>query len=245
MPPSAALTASQQLRFQNGTGSAHAASQLSCCISSEAAAVVWQALCFAVRFAINRLCIQLCREQTLPVGIDSWFADGYWLNLTGWLASLVKSLTCLPVSVADIMGKHVVSSRQARVAVMRLLYCLSRRLYFDELVGRAADRAAKEEKRRARAAEAFRDLLRATKGIDVDTSWDDAMVLIASDRDYQAVSNCMRCCFVFPHIAVCITARVAATSSFQMRRSGMLRSSSLSSYAATAGYEGVLGATYS
>ena len=65
---------------------------------------------------------------------------------------------------------------------------LGRRLYFDELVGRAADRAAKEEKRRARAAEAFRDMLRATKGVDVDTTWDEASVLLASDRDYQAVS---------------------------------------------------------
>ena len=66
-------------------------------------------------------------------------------------------------------------------------YLRHRRLYFDELVGRAADRAAKEDKRRARAAEAFRDMLRATKGVDVDTTWDEASVLLASDRDYQAV----------------------------------------------------------
>ncbi len=55
-------------------------------------------------------------------------------------------------------------------------------------MGRAADRIVKEDKRRARAAEAFRDMLRATKGIDADTSWDDATVLLAGDRDSQAVS---------------------------------------------------------
>ena len=75
-----------------------------------------------------------------------------------------------------------------RVASHRLLE-LDRRLYFEELVGRAADRAAKEEKRRARAAEAFRDLLRGTKGVEPDTTWDEASVLLAGDRDYQAVSS--------------------------------------------------------
>lgn len=62
-----------------------------------------------------------------------------------------------------------------------------RRLYFDELLGRAVEKAAKEEKRRVRAAEDFTSLLRATKAIGVDTTWDEASVLIASDRDYQAV----------------------------------------------------------
>ena len=86
------------------------------------------------------------------------------------------------------MSTSYLRRRRFFAAFTQLLCSPSRRLYFDELVGRAADRAAKEEKRRARAAEAFRDLLRSTKGIDVDTSWDDAMVLLASDRDYQAVS---------------------------------------------------------
>ena len=64
---------------------------------------------------------------------------------------------------------------------------MRRRLYFEELLGRAGEKAAKEEKRRERAAEDFTMLLRATKSIVVDTTWDEASVLIASDRDYQAV----------------------------------------------------------
>ena len=64
-----------------------------------------------------------------------------------------------------------------------------RRLVFDELVGKAADRAAKEAKRAARAAEAFTALLRDTKGITQDMPWEEAHVLVAGDRDYQAVST--------------------------------------------------------
>ena len=64
-----------------------------------------------------------------------------------------------------------------------------RRLVFDELVGRAADRAAKEAKRAARAAEAFTALLRETKAIAPGMPWEEAHVLVASDRDYQAVGN--------------------------------------------------------
>ena len=59
---------------------------------------------------------------------------------------------------------------------------------FDELVGKAADRAAKEAKRAARAAEAFTALLRETKGITQGMPWEEAHVLVAGDRDYQAVS---------------------------------------------------------
>jgi FF domain len=63
-----------------------------------------------------------------------------------------------------------------------------RRLVFDELVGKAADRAAKEAKRAARAAEAFTALLRETKAITQDMPWEEAHVLVAGDRDYQAVN---------------------------------------------------------
>ena len=66
---------------------------------------------------------------------------------------------------------------------------LRRRLVFDELVGRAADRAAKEAKRAARAAEAFTALLRETKAIAPGMPWEEAHVLIAGDRDYQAVCS--------------------------------------------------------
>lgn len=58
---------------------------------------------------------------------------------------------------------------------------------FDELAGKAADRAAKEAKRAVRAAEAFTALLRESKGITAGMPWEEAHVLIASDRDYQAV----------------------------------------------------------
>ena len=66
---------------------------------------------------------------------------------------------------------------------------VSRRLVFDELLGRAAERAAKEKKRAARAAEAFTSLLRATKAITAGMPWAEAHVLVASDRDYQAVRS--------------------------------------------------------
>ncbi len=66
------------------------------------------------------------------------------------------------------------------------MFC-HRRLVFDELVGKAADRAAKERKRAARAAEAFTQLLLATRAIAPGMPWEEAHVLIASDRDYQAV----------------------------------------------------------
>lgn len=60
-------------------------------------------------------------------------------------------------------------------------------MVFDELVGKAVDRAAKERKRAARAAEAFTQLLRATRAFTPGMPWEEAHVLIASDRDYQAV----------------------------------------------------------
>lgn len=69
-----------------------------------------------------------------------------------------------------------------------------RRLVFDELVGKAADRAAKEAKRAARAAEAFTALLRETKAITQDMPWEEAHVLVAGDRDYQAVSTSPATC---------------------------------------------------
>jgi FF domain len=72
--------------------------------------------------------------------------------------------------------------------LMRPGMAAHRRLVFDELVGKAADRAAKEAKRAARAAEAFTALLRDTKAITQDMPWEEAHVLVAGDRDYQAVS---------------------------------------------------------
>lgn len=63
-----------------------------------------------------------------------------------------------------------------------------RRLYYQELVDRAAEKAAKEKKRAAKAAEAFTDLLRSTRAIKTGMSWEDARPELSSHRDYLPVS---------------------------------------------------------
>ena len=58
---------------------------------------------------------------------------------------------------------------------------------FEELRGRALERAAKEEKRRKQAREDFSALLRHTRGVEADTPWDEAEALLLNEPEYKQV----------------------------------------------------------
>ncbi len=62
-----------------------------------------------------------------------------------------------------------------------------RKLVFDELLAKVKERAAKEEKRRKRARDDFIDLLRDSRAMTVDSSWDDIRPSLESAPEYKAV----------------------------------------------------------
>ena len=64
-----------------------------------------------------------------------------------------------------------------------------RRLVWEELVGRAKERAAKEEKRRKRARDDFMALLEDTRGVKAGTTWDEAQPLLERMPEYKAVCS--------------------------------------------------------
>ena len=57
---------------------------------------------------------------------------------------------------------------------------------FEELLERAKERAAKEERRAKRAAEDFTALLRSAKDLDPDAPWEDAKAALAKEPEYKA-----------------------------------------------------------
>lgn len=65
----------------------------------------------------------------------------------------------------------------------------NRRLFYQELVDRAAEKTAKEKKRAAKAAESFTDLLRSSRAIKAGMPWEEARGELASHRDYLSVSE--------------------------------------------------------
>ncbi|KAK9903919.1 hypothetical protein WJX75_000518 [Coccomyxa subellipsoidea] len=65
----------------------------------------------------------------------------------------------------------------------------NRKLVFDELLAKAKERAAKEEKRRKRARDDFNDLLRDTRSVVLDSSWDDIRPSLESAPEYKAISQ--------------------------------------------------------
>ena len=65
---------------------------------------------------------------------------------------------------------------------------LCRKLVFDETVARLKERAAKEEKRRRHAREDFTALLKDSRDIKPDTTWEDAQPLLEKHPEYKAVS---------------------------------------------------------
>ncbi|BDA45679.1 probable pre-mRNA-processing protein 40A [Coccomyxa sp. Obi] len=65
----------------------------------------------------------------------------------------------------------------------------NRKLVFDELLDKAKDKAAKEEKRRKRAREDFTALLRETRAMNMDSSWEDVKPSLESAPEYKAISK--------------------------------------------------------
>ena len=57
---------------------------------------------------------------------------------------------------------------------------------FEELLERAKERAAKEERRAKRAAEDFTALLRSAKDLDPDAPWEDTKASLAKEPEYKA-----------------------------------------------------------
>ena len=72
--------------------------------------------------------------------------------------------------------------------------CWYRKLVFDETVARQKERAAKEEKRRRHAREDFTALLKDSREIKPDTTWEDAQPLLEKHPEYKAVSGCSTPC---------------------------------------------------
>ena len=61
-------------------------------------------------------------------------------------------------------------------------------------MARLKERAAKEEKRRRHAREDFTALLKDSREIKPDTTWEDAQPLLEKHPEYKAVSSCRPLC---------------------------------------------------
>ena len=60
---------------------------------------------------------------------------------------------------------------------------------FDEMLARVKEKVAKEEKRKRRAREDFTALLKESRDIKLDMSWEDAQPLLEKQPEYKAVSH--------------------------------------------------------
>lgn len=65
--------------------------------------------------------------------------------------------------------------------------CARRKLVYDELHARAKEEAAKEEKRKRRAREAFGALLREQRDIGTSTPWEDVRSKLEDAPEFKAV----------------------------------------------------------
>lgn len=63
-----------------------------------------------------------------------------------------------------------------------------RKLVFEELLGKAKERVAKEEKRRKRAREDFSTLLRNSRHIRSSTTWEEGQTMLEKEPEFKAVS---------------------------------------------------------
>lgn len=63
---------------------------------------------------------------------------------------------------------------------------------FDEALGRLKEKLAKEEKRKRRAREDFTALLKDSRDIKAETSWEEAQQLLEKYPEYRAVSHLPR-----------------------------------------------------
>ena len=68
------------------------------------------------------------------------------------------------------------------------MLCRCRQLYYQELVGKAKDKAAKEEAKKAEARDEFTRLLRHTKSLKLDSCWEDVKPDLETHSAYKDVS---------------------------------------------------------
>ena len=68
--------------------------------------------------------------------------------------------------------------------------CLCRQLFYQELVGKAKERAAREEAKKAEARDEFTRLLRHTKSLKLDSTWEDIKPDLETHSAYKDVSTC-------------------------------------------------------
>ena len=73
---------------------------------------------------------------------------------------------------------------------MNHFLCLHRQLFYQELVGKAKERAAREEAKKAEARDEFTRLLRHTKSLKLDSTWEDIKPDLETHSAYKDVSNC-------------------------------------------------------
>jgi len=62
-----------------------------------------------------------------------------------------------------------------------------RKTFFEEEVGKLKEKAVKEEKRKRRAKEDFALLLKETRRLKHDTTWEDAKAILEKEPEYKAV----------------------------------------------------------
>ena len=63
-----------------------------------------------------------------------------------------------------------------------------RELFFEEQLGKAKDKAARDEKKRSLARDDFVRLLRHSRSIRADSSWEDVKQELESEPSFKAVS---------------------------------------------------------
>ena len=63
-----------------------------------------------------------------------------------------------------------------------------RELFFDEQLGKAKDKAVRDEKKRSLARDDFVRLLRHSRSIRADSSWEDVKQELESEPSFKAVS---------------------------------------------------------
>lgn len=70
------------------------------------------------------------------------------------------------------------------------MLCLCRQLFYQELVGKAKERAAREEAKKAEARDEFTRLLRHTKSLKLESTWEDIKPDLETHSAYKDVSCC-------------------------------------------------------
>lgn len=70
------------------------------------------------------------------------------------------------------------------------ILCFCRQLFYQELVGKAKERVAREEAKKAEARDEFTRLLRHTKSLKLESTWEDIKPDLETHSAYKDVSDC-------------------------------------------------------